>query len=1460
MRHDDATKRLLRDYALRRRHLALLRGIAALATMLVFGLAMAAALDRFASPAPGTRVAVSMSAYLAAVLVAWFAAGRVLRRGRTPSEAAADIELAEPALRDRLVAAVELDTRAIGSPAFKRAVHNAAAERAAGVDVARVLPARRSLGAWPAVALLCLATLLVTACVPGLGVARSVARAALPWTDIARASAHDVAFVGDVPEVLPPGEPVRFEVAVAGATPLPNSARLEVREVSSSPRIVALERVGPGRFAADVALSADARVRAESGDAVTRWRAFEVRPRPAVVGATGHYEPPSYLAGAVGREAVEPAAGGPPPLRAVRGSTAVLRLRSDQPVSSGTVEFDGGGSLPLEADDGEPGVLVARVPVEADGAYRVRLVSADGHLSSAREPLSPIRADEDAPPTLEAGEIDTTAAFDDVVNATAQARDDLALEGVSRDVRVNAGPWQRVDTVAPSSADPQSAALRQPLDLLPLNVGDGDRVEVRAVARDLAGSESVAALGTWRVVDADDASRQQREQVAAWAALASAARRLADDAAASDLAERGLADDALPGAREASLERGRRAVRSSADAVANEAGRALTVLDGGVAAHDAERVGRLALGLADDGDAATWSRDADHAAALAEAAHRHAQADLAATDLAGLAEQRASSGDAGPRRDASDAAKIGRARRALDEARVGLLGNPVALARADAARRRLLEAEDDVVKHEPNYIRQAAADARAAADALGAELTARRDEAGEPSTSSAVANSRSASDARAAVAARAALHARRADTDAAFLADLALADRAVGRGADARAVARPLATLEAGHAATELADIAAAHADWAASRRPRVAEVLTRAGVEASIAGAVASSADLSRAVAALAPTLAAARAELAKFAGPTGAALADLADAAERAAEQSRQHAESDEIAAAQAELEARLDEADAALRAEATMRQALDPADRDAARAAEEARATLARVAQTARQMFEAVQARQDDADAKRRGLDALTEEQSRLAETAARLAREGLEGGDATAEAAGSEDALDRLAHAAASGDDGQLREALEHQAQADAEMRRELARLAARARRDAGRSLAEAADAESKAADTLSRAEDEAQAWREESARAAAQLAQAARAARDVGGSNLNAAATDALDRAETAGEAGDLEAADAATVEARAALDQHRVALGSGRADATPEELKRLGEQGERVFEAYRKLVEETAPIMTSSRQRREQADAARREATADASARHDRAQEQTREAAEALDRAARHDRRAGDAAETDGEPAGDAASAAEGQVAEARRASDEAAEGGEAGSMREAASAARRAAGALREAQAQAGSGRAPSPARAGGTSDPASALAARALDRLDAGGSGEEARTLIEQATRERSRQERIARAGPITPGGSPAVSTPGPNAPGAMAQGDPRSASAEPSGPAQASGPGGVGTGEAGTLGAAPEAGGRWGDLPPRTVEGLRTGEREAAPPQYRDVVDAYYRAVAERARRGG
>ena len=136
---DNRTLRLLRTFAQRRRRLILLRGTAATTLMLVLGMILVALADRLIVMDTPVRLSLSLGVYAAAVAAAWLLAGRQLVRRDRPGQLARMLESAEPGLRDRLLAAVELGEWANGAAAFREMVREDAARRAGQVRVERTL-------------------------------------------------------------------------------------------------------------------------------------------------------------------------------------------------------------------------------------------------------------------------------------------------------------------------------------------------------------------------------------------------------------------------------------------------------------------------------------------------------------------------------------------------------------------------------------------------------------------------------------------------------------------------------------------------------------------------------------------------------------------------------------------------------------------------------------------------------------------------------------------------------------------------------------------------------------------------------------------------------------------------------------------------------------------------------------------------------------------------------------------------------------------------------------------------------------------------------------------------------------------------------------------------------------------------------------------------------------------------
>src|SRR5688572_24735518 len=236
---DNKTLRLLRTFAQRRRRLILLRGVAATTLALIAGMIGVALADRLIIMDTPLRVGLSLSVYAGAVAVAWLVAGRHLVRRDRPVELARMLESAEPTLRDRLLAAVELGEWANGAAAFREIVRDDAARRAAAVRVEKALP-WRLIAWWVGAGAGAVALCAILLAVPNLQFGRMLSRALLPTAQIPRASRYTVAFAdGGEARLVPGNEATDFEVLVSGGAP--DEVTLEIRAQDQPSRSVPME-------------------------------------------------------------------------------------------------------------------------------------------------------------------------------------------------------------------------------------------------------------------------------------------------------------------------------------------------------------------------------------------------------------------------------------------------------------------------------------------------------------------------------------------------------------------------------------------------------------------------------------------------------------------------------------------------------------------------------------------------------------------------------------------------------------------------------------------------------------------------------------------------------------------------------------------------------------------------------------------------------------------------------------------------------------------------------------------------------------------------------------------------------------------------------------------------------------------------------------------------------------------
>ena len=1436
--------RLLARFARRRRRLLLLRSLASATATLLVGLIVVAGVDRLFVVGVGGRVALSTIAYAAAAGVFLKAGGwRWLRESsRRPGEddLSRMIESADPRLRDRLLAAVELRDAGNGSDDFRQAAVAEADRRARGSRPDRLLP--RRLAGWRVAAASLVALAVLTAIVlPQLGhlrLGRLLARAALPAADFPRASRLDVRWTHDDPLLVPVGGSVDVEVT---ATPLygppATGGRVVFRGDDGTTSSVPMD----GDLTATLAPPSSGEVVAWVGDGDTRQRRVEVVPRPAVASASATYAPPPYLDDPID----PPTTGGD--LTALAGSTAAVSVEATQPVDMLKVE-----RLADDLRTAESVVEFAASPVNVAveaGHYRVRVRSAATGFWSADEPVWRVEAVPDAPPTVALAAEPAGGALpaDALVPVSAEAADDVRLDRLAVQARVDGGDWADV------AADEAAGSFM--LDFAQLDVAPGQAVEVRATAADAAGATTATPPVGFVVID--------RAADPAFAARVETKRRLAEtaEAFAGDVGHRPALE---------------RLAAAGADSLADGGaadGRTLRVAArAAVAAHAlddpaaADGVRRLAGELLRADRIASATAEALAAAEGVEAAADAADAERLGRRLATLAEQAGTIGEtiAVASADLPAESKLtdafARAREAADRAVALLAEEPPKAKRAadrfrDAARR-LAEAQ------------------RLADDRAGVEA----DVLGEPSVASLVGDA----DAADALALLAAVEARGSQSPAALVraADLALI-RAAAR-ADVPGVAEAAATLDAGHLVAELRD------------RMATPDAAVMEAIEGPRRRAAAGrDADAARDALLLAGHDAKVSREVGRAKGEPGrlAAAADLAEPAMEAAREALRRAAwpslADDLrdAAGAARAGETVDAADLAerLREAAAAEDLLDFDAIDRARDAEAAAAAV-----------EADAGEDRLAETLDRAADALGGDEAARQELRAREDELGL-----AERAAGYERLRDLLA--AADGDEAAMREALEKELADNAAMREELGRLAESREAAGAAAVRSAAEREAGAARSLREALADAEAGRGEEAEAARRkVAEAAEALANDGDSEalrdaawaaagddpaaakgaLERAAAESRQRAEAARQA-------AANAEQKAAESRQAAsdAFEAGGDFATPyremEAAQAEAEAGrdeatrrERVADEAERLAGEADPEANAAAQAKAAAERARQEAAAA----QDEVAEDLAKAAGQMRRAAGNRRALGEeAAAEQAQAAAEAAErAAEREVAQAKNAaeSQEASDAEAAQAVADAAAALRQqdrpgepqaggeASGeqspgtpgtspqAGQDGQLRPGSGSQSQSQTAGGpTGESAveSALA-RAVDALSGGGPNAvaQASEAMAQAAESAARGLReSARPSPLPP-------------PSPEPSGEPMAGAGTESSPLAPPSPSPSPVPVAAELGELPADDGRaWGGLRPEQVDRLMTGRRDAAPAAYRERVDAYYRLLAERAR---
>ena len=448
----------LRHFERRRFRIIVMRGLCAGIVTLLICMAVVAFLDWGWVLRDNVRWMLSGAAYLLAAIMAWVIAGRKITTRPAREEIAAQVEEAEPELREQLLSAVELATdnpdAVHDSPVFRGLLQGRVAAQMAKIRIGNLLPFRLMMK-WMLAAFVIVAViaLLLTGGDPNF---RTLAvRAMMPMANVDRVSRIQVEILEPTPHslMIAKDETVAIVIGTSGGNV--DEAVLETFVAGQPPVQQMMRTRTDGEFAANVHVDADEiQYRILAGDAVTKLHTISGRNRPRVVAFHKTYDYPEYSQ--LDDETVTEDHGD---VIVLEGTQASIQLDLDQEVSVAELRIDGETdeeltTIPLTQN--AEGNWSASVPVDENAIYKVHLVSSETGFENQFSPRYEIRPVPDLIPR--AGFVDQTETNlllppNDILALKGMAEDDLPLDAIAQEISINGREWIEV----PLQSQPDNA-------------------------------------------------------------------------------------------------------------------------------------------------------------------------------------------------------------------------------------------------------------------------------------------------------------------------------------------------------------------------------------------------------------------------------------------------------------------------------------------------------------------------------------------------------------------------------------------------------------------------------------------------------------------------------------------------------------------------------------------------------------------------------------------------------------------------------------------------------------------------------------------------------------------------------------------------------------------------------------------------------------------------------------------
>lgn len=488
-----ATHEALQRFRQRRQQLLQARALLCAVAIALAAFLLIALLDRAWFMPDVIRPWVSLLVYAGALYAAWQVAWRFIAQASGKEGTAKLIEAAEPALRERMLAAVELadpndGTSIKDSAEFRERLQDDVAASVEGIDWNVRLPAR-SLKPWflatGGIALLIVALSFV----PGLHLRGFFARAALPFANLERPASVKIHILE--PRAADTLAPIGSEMPLVIETegPKPALVTLEIQSAGSKPRLSELSNVSSLRFEGIVPVGqSDVRYRVHAADAITPWRTLSARARPRIVEFTQTIVPPAYSGLPETTSTTDHG-----DIEALDGSTIKLTLKTNQPVAQSDLVLnpEQPDKQTLAASTQPDGLIHADIPVKLEhGSWQIALKSQETGFTNEESTPWRITTIPDLPPTAQINDpLEQIELLpDEAVRLAAIATDDVGLGSVKVAHTINGANWSERDHPITKAA--KEALVQSLIPLAPLGVKPGDSLLVKLVAIDLKGQKA----------------------------------------------------------------------------------------------------------------------------------------------------------------------------------------------------------------------------------------------------------------------------------------------------------------------------------------------------------------------------------------------------------------------------------------------------------------------------------------------------------------------------------------------------------------------------------------------------------------------------------------------------------------------------------------------------------------------------------------------------------------------------------------------------------------------------------------------------------------------------------------------------------------------------------------------------------------------------------------------------------